>query len=95
MFKSQDKKYLDDLLNALQIAAKDKRLLNEFLAALLTPTEFEEIAKRIQIVKRLKEGNTQRKIASELEVGVATINRGVRELQDPNNGFHKVINKFK
>lgn len=88
-------KYLNELLDVMQVAAKDKKVLSQFLEALLTPTELDELPKRLQIIKRLEAGKTHRNIASELEVGVGTISRGARELRNPNSGFHKIINKLK
>ena len=53
----------------------------DFLKGLLTPKELAEIAQRIEIVKRLKQGMPQRKISEELGVGIATITRGSKELK--------------
>lgn len=53
----------------------------EFLKGLLTPNELEEIARRLQIVKLLKEGVSQREIAERLKVGIATVTRGSREIK--------------
>lgn len=89
------KRYNDEFLEALQLASKDKKVLADFLQALLTPAEMEELPKRLQIIKLLNAGYTQRQVASELEVAVATISRGARELQNPNSGFHRIISKLK
>ena len=69
----------------------NQRLMKEFLEDLFTPKEFEEMAKRLQIVKQLKKGISQRKIAKDLGVGIATVTRGSRELEDENGGFAKVL----
>lgn len=52
-----------------------------FLKGILTPQELSDITQRLQIVKRLKQGMTQRQIAEELGVGIATVTRGSKELQ--------------
>lgn len=91
---TQEKKYLEELVKAFTVASKDKRLLAEFLIDILTPNELEEVAKRLQIVKKLRAGESHRQIAEELEVGVATVNRGSRELLNPQGGFHKVLDKL-
>lgn len=70
-----DKKYTEEFISALQLAAKDRRVLEEFLHVFLTPSEMIELPKRLQIIKRLRVGVPQRKIAEELEVGVATVSR--------------------
>lgn len=55
--------------------------MKDFLRGLLTQGELEEIARRIQIVKKLKSGTPQHTIAKELQVGVATVTRGSKEIQ--------------
>lgn len=55
--------------------------MREFLLALLTQKEIEELPKRIEIVKMLKRGVPQHTIAQKLGVGVATVTRGSKEVQ--------------
>lgn len=81
-----------DLIKVL-LSIKQERLMEEFLADLLTLGEFEEIVKRWQVVKALHQGVPQRKIAEDLGVSIATITRGSRELQDDRGGFRKVLDK--
>ncbi len=52
-----------------------------FLKAILTPKELEELSTRLEIVKMLKQGIAQHTIAAKLGVGVATVTRGSKELQ--------------
>ena len=54
--------------------------MDEALASLLTPAEYQEISKRLQIFKLLREGVPHRKIAETLGVGIATVSRGSRAL---------------
>lgn len=68
-------------LNQLISSAKDGEEAGELLKALLTPAEYEEIAARLQIVKLLREGETQRAIRDRLGVSIATVTRGSRELK--------------
>ena len=53
----------------------------DFLRGILTPREIDELCKRLQIVKMIKKGLPHQEIARRLEVGVATVTRGSRELQ--------------
>ncbi len=53
----------------------------EELAALLTPSELDSISTRLEIARLLKLGISQRKIATQLKVGIATVTRGSRELK--------------
>ena len=75
-----NKKYLEELINVF-FSFESKKELEDFLTAILTPRELEEIPTRLQIIKKLKQGISQRDIADELGVGVATVTRGSRELQ--------------
>ena len=63
------------------LSIKTENQMQEFLEGILTPQELVEIPTRLQIVKKLKEGVSQQKIAKELGVGVATVTRGSKELQ--------------
>ena len=63
------------------IQAKSYDDMLDLLKGLLTIGEIEEIARRLQIVKMLKAGVSQREIASKLKVGIATVTRGSREIK--------------
>lgn len=58
-----------------------KEKLNNFLEGILTPKELIEIPARLQIIKQLKKGVPQHKIADEMGLGVATVTRGSKEIQ--------------
>jgi len=75
--------YLTELLSIIQ-AKNNNQDLQAFLEAILTPKELEEIPKRLQIVKMLKAGVSQREIAEKLGVGIATVTRGSKELKKGN-----------
>jgi len=70
----------DELVNAF-LQNKSKKEMLDFLKGILTPKEFDEIATRLQIIKFLKGGLPHQKIAKRLEVGVATVTRGSKELK--------------
>ncbi|OGK66336.1 hypothetical protein A2313_01580 [Candidatus Roizmanbacteria bacterium RIFOXYB2_FULL_41_10] len=76
MKNSQLKKIANQIL-----ACKDEEELRNFLIGLLTPQEIDSLATRIEIVRNLKKGVPQYKIAANLGVGIATITRGSRELK--------------
>jgi len=67
----------DDLLDHL-LSAKNRDEMAHCLEQLLTPTEYEEVIKRLQIFRMLAQGIPQRKIAEILGVGIATVSRGAR-----------------
>jgi len=86
------KKELNTLLR--KVAGSNGTLLHEFLNDILTAGEYQEIARRWQIIKMLEAGHSQREIAEKLGVGVATVTRGAKELSDKKGGFCKVLAKF-
>lgn len=63
------------------MSLKSNKEMEKFLTAILTPQELEVIPKRLEIVKLLKKGVSQRKIAEKLKTGIATVTRGSKELQ--------------
>jgi len=75
-----NKKYLDELIEEL-MKIKDKKVMENFLFGLLTPQELEEIPTRVQIIKMLKKGIPQAKIAEKLAIGIATVTRGSNEIK--------------
>lgn len=86
--------YKKELNSIIKKCAGSGTLLAEFLDDILTTGEYEEIARRWQIIKMLEAGIPQREIAETLHVGVATVTRGAKELSDKRGGFRKVITKF-
>jgi len=73
-------KYLSQLIITLQNKRTTEEI-EEFLESILTIKELIEISTRLEIVKQLKLGIPQQKIAKDLGVGVATITRGAHELK--------------
>lgn len=75
----KDKNIKDLIAMLLQVQNQEEML--DLLRGLLTLGELEEIARRLQIVKLLKAGMSQREIAEKLKVGIATVTRGSKELK--------------
>ena len=82
-----NKNDFNDLINTF-LAIKTRDEMINFLYGLFTKKELSEISTRLQIVKLLKKGNPQRIIAKKLKVGIATVTRGSKEIQ--NNRFINV-----
>ncbi|MBU2542084.1 trp operon repressor, partial [Patescibacteria group bacterium] len=57
----------------------------------LTDSEFEDLATRLQIFKRLLDGQVQREIAEELEVSTTTVTRGANELRNKKDKVKRMI----
>lgn len=73
--------HLNQLLDHL-LTFKSREALDGALHELLTPAEYTEIIKRLQILRMLEAGVPQRRVAEELGVGIATVTRGARALKD-------------
>ncbi|MEX0623141.1 Trp family transcriptional regulator [Saccharospirillum sp.] len=76
-----DDPYKTELIHHL-LAIDTADAMDSALENLLTPAEYQEISKRLQIFKLLNEGVAHRKIAELLGVGIATVSRGSRALRD-------------
>jgi TrpR family transcriptional regulator, trp operon repressor len=69
---------------------QDRSLLEDFLMGITTPKERSELAKRLDVIERLLNGQPHHKIAKDLGVGVSTVTRGSKELSA---GRFKVLRK--
>ena len=76
-------KDLKELIDVL-VSLKDENEALNLLEGILTPKELMEIPTRLKIVRMLKNGVAQHKIAEELGIGIATVTRGSKELQKGN-----------
>ncbi len=76
----KQKKYLNIFINEI-LKIDNKNHMKDFILGILTPKELKDIPSRLQIIKNLKKGITHQKIAKKLEIGVATVTRGSKELQ--------------
>lgn len=84
-------------LSELLAFTNDPVEIRTFFESLLTTKELNDISSRWEIVKRLDDGQTQRKIASDLHLSLCKITRGSKELQKKNSvlkRFLKLINKY-
>ncbi len=95
--KKPNKKILEykkELIEILSSINGDKNFMTEFLLDILTPSEFEDLALRWQIVKKLSKGETHREVAGELGLGISTVTRGSRELRNKHGGFALMLQKI-
>ncbi len=87
-------KYLDLLWTSIaQLETRDET--KQFFKDLLSESEAIMLARRIEIAKRLLEGEPYDNIARDLGVGKDTIGRVQRWLTSGFGGYEKAINGFK
>lgn len=60
---------------------RSKVELISFFKTLLTPKEFAQLPKRLEILKQLKSGIKQREVAKNLKVSISTVTRGSNVLK--------------
>src|SRR3989344_8919319 len=83
------------LVKAISRANHQKDIVN-FLTDLLSPPEREMLAKRLAIAYLLvREKYTHREISNILKVGLGTIQRVSRVLEDEGSGYRKIITTLK
>ena len=88
-----NKSYEKKLIQAISKAGKDEKILKAFLNEILTEKEYAEIIRRFEVLTRLIEGETQRSIALDLGLGIATVTRGSHVVQKGAKAFKKVTSK--
>jgi len=71
---------IDHLVNHL-LAQRSADEMEEALRELLTSSELDDVANRLQIFELLEQGIPQRQIADQLGVGIATVTRGSNALK--------------
>jgi len=79
--------FLNNLI-LLILETKDKELLEDLIKSILTTKELEMIPIRLELIKRLLNGEHHHKIAKDLKIGVATVTRGSNELK---RGHFKIL----
>lgn len=84
------KKYDQEVINLLS-KITDTDEMAAVLTNMLTPQEREELALRLQIFKGLISGESQRELAKRLNVSLATVSRGSRELKYGPKGLKRAL----
>ncbi|MBD3223993.1 MAG: transcriptional regulator [Caldithrix sp.] len=85
---------MDNFTELTKILAQvnDAKLMKKFMEAILTEAELTSILARWELVKRLDRGESQRQIATDLQMSLCKITRGSKELKKRNSAFKKLLN---
>ena len=75
----------------LRRAAKNDHALDAVLRDILTPKEYDEIARRWQIVQQVADGVAHRTVARNLHVSISKVTRGARAILDSHGGFSALL----
>jgi TrpR family transcriptional regulator, trp operon repressor len=68
-----------------------KEDIEGFLNEIMTSTELKDLSLRWELMKKIKNGISQRKIASELGISLCKITRGSKILKNSNSVSNKIL----
>jgi TrpR family trp operon transcriptional repressor len=74
--------------------SKDPKEIMNFFRSILTPKELKDIGSRWELVKKLDQGESQRKIAHDLHLSLCKITRGSKELKKKNAVLKRFLKKL-
>jgi Trp operon repressor len=80
-------------LCTLLAEAQTSEEVHAILDEILTPYESEAVAERLQIIKLLLAGHSQREVRDTLQVAIATVSRGARVLKYGHGTLEKRFGK--
>jgi len=88
---------MNNIKEISKILAKidNSETIEDFLLSMLTPNEVKNISSRWEIVKRIDNGLSQRKIATDLHLSLCKITRGSRELKKTNSVIKTILRNYK
>jgi TrpR family trp operon transcriptional repressor len=69
----------------------NKDSMEKFLSEILTDSELDALSLRWELMKQLKDGNTQRAIASDLHISLCKVTRGNKIIKDKNSITNKIM----
>lgn len=71
----------------------DPEIMERFFDEILTPAEKKALSLRWRLMKLLKDGVPQRKIASDLGISLCKITRGSKIIKDSESITNKILNR--
>jgi TrpR family trp operon transcriptional repressor len=88
---------MDNLKEISKILARlnSARMIEEFIRSILTDNEAKNLSSRWEIIKRIDQGISQRKIANDLRLSLCKITRGSRELKKSNSVLKRILTKHR
>jgi Trp operon repressor len=81
-------------IELIKKVSRDKRDIHELFSLLMTQKEYEELARRLEVMRALDVGTeSQRTIAERLHISIATVTRGSNEYQRNKEKISKYLQK--
>lgn len=88
----KEKKYKDLFKAFLKLKTSDE--VAQFCYDIMTPQEVSDLADRLAVAGKLNEGLSQRNVAKETGVGLVTVTRVNRFLNNGMNGYKLVLSRL-
>ena len=82
----------EDIISVFS-SIRDRDEMNRFFHEILTQSEIQNLALRWELMKRLKQGTSQRKIASDLRISLCKITRGSKILKKRRSIVNQYLEK--
>jgi TrpR family trp operon transcriptional repressor len=82
---------IEEIAEVLSGAEKAEAAM--LLTELLTESEINTLLLRWELMKRLREGQTQRKIAGDLKISLCKVTRGNKILKNPRAATTKILER--
>ena len=97
MKRNTDKIYAGKIKEIASVFAQiqDEKIMYRFFEEIFTQAERKDISLRWELMRMLKKGVSQRKIATELGISLCKITRGAKILKDPRSVSNQMIKKLK
>ena len=97
MKRNTDKIYAGKIKEIASVFAQiqDEEIMSRFFEEIFTQAERKDISLRWELMRMLKKGVSQRKIATELGISLCKITRGAKILKDPRSVSNRMIKKLK
>ena len=97
MKRNTDKIYAGKIKEIASVFAQiqDEKIMYRFFEEIFTQAERKDISLRWELMRMLKKGVSQRKIATELGISLCKITRGAKILKDPRSVSNRMIKKLK
>ena len=71
----------------------DTKEMKSFLEELLTAKERDDLELRWELMKRLKDGETQRKISKDLHISLCKVTRGNKIIKNSSSITNRLLNR--
>lgn len=84
------KEFLSEFSDTI-LKLKNNEEIEKFFTEILTENEIKDLKLRWELMKMLKKGYSQRKIAKELKISLCKITRGAKIVKNPDSVINRIL----